>query len=292
MLGFLLIDKPSGWSSHDAVAKVRTRLKTRRVGHSGTLDPLATGLLVVAVGHATRFLNYLDLEPKVYQVEASFGYSTTTYDLEGETVARGEPPVDLVGALASAFPSFHGQILQKPPAHSAVKIEGKKLYEYARNGHSIDLPDREVSIDCIKLKGIEGHVASLEVTCGGGTFVRSLVHDLGEAIGCPAHVSGLRRVRMGRFDVRDAVFPADSSEGDLQSLPSCLPGLPRLEVAESAEADLRNGLPIYATETQGPVLILNRHKAVVCLALGVGNQLKPKIVIPNGDSDPDIASRS
>jgi len=289
VLGLLLIDKPAGMSSHDAVYQVRKRLGTKRVGHAGTLDPLATGLLVVAVGHATRFLNYLDLEPKVYVVDATFGSATTTYDLEGVHTESAPVPADLDQRITMALPNFLGETMQLPPIHSAVKVDGKKLYEYARRGDSVDVPARKVTISAIRVVGRQGSTATLEVTCGGGTFVRSLVHDLGQAVGCPAHVSGLRRTGTGAFTVGSAHQPQDVGPADVMPLKEALHHLPHFAVDEGEVTDIRHGRPVPVHQELGEiVVVLGPNGGVVCLARADGNQLHPKIVIPSSDRDVDL----
>ncbi|MBX3112200.1 MAG: tRNA pseudouridine(55) synthase TruB [Fimbriimonadaceae bacterium] len=288
MLGLLLIDKPAGMTSHDVVYHVRKRLGTKRVGHAGTLDPLATGLLVVAVGHATRFLNYLDLEPKVYEVDATFGLATSTYDLEGEVTHRAEVPADLDRKLRAALPSFLGETMQRPPVHSAVKVDGKKLYEYARRGDSVYVPYRKVSISSISIRRQSEDTMTLEVVCGGGTFVRSLVHDLGQAVGCPAHVSRLRRTRVGTHDVADAVGPKAVTETDLVPMSKAMHNLPWLTVDHGVAADLRHGRVVASSGPSGTVLVQGVDGNLICLAHADGNLLQPKIVIPSSDRHVDV----
>ncbi|MBS1708830.1 MAG: tRNA pseudouridine(55) synthase TruB [Armatimonadetes bacterium] len=287
MLGFLLVDKPLGWSSHDAVAKVRARLNTKRVGHSGTLDPLATGLLVIAVGHATRFLNYLDLEPKGYLVEATFGSATTTYDLEGEVTQTGAVPERLEAKIQSVLPRFLGDIEQLPPLHSAVKVGGQKLYQYARRGDTVEIPVRKVTISSVSIAKVADEKVTFQVDCGGGTFVRSLVHDIGHAIGCPAHVSGLRRTRLGEFHADNAKDPSLVTADDLLPMTRALANITQAKVGPEDVAGLRHGRMVAShTDEVGDVLLLDQNGEAVALAWCDGNLLRPKIVIPIGDRDP------
>src|SRR5476649_403009 len=182
MFGILLIDKPLGGTSHDVVNHIRRRFGTRRVGHAGTLDPLGTGLLVVAVGPATRFLQYLPLEPKVYIAEVAFGHSTPTYDAEGELSEARPVPENLAEAIDSKLPAFRGLIQQLPPMYSAIKVGGKPLYKFAREGKEQVRESRTVHIDTFEILSIEGDKATARISCSGGTYIRSLANDLGEAL--------------------------------------------------------------------------------------------------------------
>ena len=213
MLGVLLVDKPLGCTSHDVVNDIRRRFHTKRVGHAGTLDPLATGLLVVAIGPATRFLQYLPLEPKEYVAEITFGKTTTTYDREGEIVSEHPFPADLRGSIEQVLPSFLGLIQQVPPMYSAVKVAGKALYKYARAGNEIERESRSVHIGAFEIEEIADSLLRARIVCSGGTYIRTLAHDLGNAVGCGAHLSGLRRTKVGRFTI-DRAIPLDEIAPD------------------------------------------------------------------------------
>lgn len=202
--GILPVDKPAGITSHDVVDIVRRAAGQREVGHTGTLDPAATGLLVMCLGEATKFAEYFTGMTKVYRGEMTLGAVSTTQDGDGEISAvEGAEPVD-EGALRRATESFLGEIMQTPPLHSAKKIDGKRLYEYARAGEEVDVPPRKVEVFRYDIALYEWPRAEFEVECGSGTYVRALVHDLGNDLGCGAYLSALRRVRVGPFRIEDA----------------------------------------------------------------------------------------
>ena len=202
----MLIDKPGGITSHDAVAAVRRALRTRKVGHAGTLDPMATGLLVIGVGRATRLLRFLGDLPKVYEGTMRLGVETTTLDAEGEVLR--EAPVDADdGEIAAAMAAKLGASAQRPPAFSAVKVGGRKLYEAARKGEMLEAPARIVRVDRFVMTGRDGADVSFACTVSGGTYVRVLAADVGAALGCGAHLTALRRTAIGPFAVETATTP-------------------------------------------------------------------------------------
>lgn len=202
--GILNVDKPLEWTSHQAVAAVRRWSAQRRIGHAGTLDPLATGVLLLCLGQATRVSPYLMASTKVYRATLRLGLATTTHDAEGEVVARREVNVSRQD-VERALPRFLGQIDQVPPAYSAVKRQGKRLYEYARQGVEVQVAPRNVEIHDLEIVDWTPPDLVLEVTCGPGTFVRSLARDLGEALGCGASLVDLRRLQSGQFRIEHAL---------------------------------------------------------------------------------------
>lgn len=206
--GLLLVDKPAGVTSHDVVNAARRALGEKRIGHGGTLDPFATGLLVLLVGRATRLLRWVHDEPKVYDAVVRFGSETDTEDLAG-AVSR-EAPLPTRDALYAAVPTLLGEIDQVPPAYSAKRVDGRRAYELAREGREVELKPARVRIEGIVLsafEGTDGAVAScrMHVTCGGGTYVRSLARDLARASGSAAHLTALRRERAGVFTLANAI---------------------------------------------------------------------------------------
>lgn len=204
--GLIVVDKPVGPTSHDVVARLRRLAGLRRVGHAGTLDPLASGVLLVCLGRATRFVEYLVGLDKIYETTIRLGQTTTTYDAEGEVTA--DHPVNITSdEIAAALPAFRGSIHQRVPSYSAVKRGGQPLYERARRGEVIDLPERAVTIHALDLMTYEPPLLTLRVACSSGTYIRSLAHDLGEALGCGGHVVALRRTAVGRFTLADSVEP-------------------------------------------------------------------------------------
>lgn len=202
--GLLNVCKPAGPTSHDLVAWVRRGTGVRKVGHGGTLDPMATGVLVLCLGPATRLSEYLQGSPKTYVAQVYFGVETNTYDAEGEVVARDTRPISRE-QVEAALAGFRGEIAQVPPLYSAIKRGGRKLYELARAGQTVELEARPVTIYRLDLRAWEPPVATLEVTCSAGTYIRSLAHDLGQAVGVGAHLAALERTASGRFTAAEAV---------------------------------------------------------------------------------------
>jgi tRNA pseudouridine55 synthase len=282
LLGILLIDKPAGITSHDVVNDVRRRLGTRRVGHAGTLDPTATGLLVVAVGPATRFLQYLPLEPKEYVGDVTFGIETTTQDSEGEIVSQQDAPPALEQRLVALLPQFHGLIQQLPPMYSAVKKAGKPLYAYARKGQEVARNPRTIHIESITVEEVAGPVVRLRVVCSGGTYMRTLAHDLGQALGCGAYLSSLRRDRVGRFNLDEAISLDQVELGRLIPLREALPPVPLVSLTLQDSNNIREGRAVRLSKTlEGPLAgLLNTEGAVIGMARVEGNLLQPECVIP------------
>ena len=203
MFGFINVNKPSGMTSHDVVSFLRRNLKIKKIGHTGTLDPMANGVLPIAVGDATRLIQYLS-DDKEYVATVKFGVSTDTYDKEGEIVSTSDKIVEQA-ELDEALNQFRGEILQKPPIYSALKKNGKKLYEYAREGKEVEIEARKVTIEKLDLLSLENNVAKLRVKCSKGTYIRSIAHDLGEVLGCGAHLIGLTRTIAGDFKIENSI---------------------------------------------------------------------------------------
>lgn len=207
--GLLLIDKPAGWTSHDVVARVRRLTGQPRAGHTGTLDPFATGLLVICLGRATRLAEYLTAHEKGYVGEIVLGVETDTGDCEGEVVARGEIPALDEDALGRVSARFTGRISQVPPAYSAVKVAGQRAYDLARRGENVELAARDVDIFDLRLERAGTDRLRIAVRCGPGTYIRSLARDIGRELGCGAHLAMLRRTSSGRLRVEDALELAE-----------------------------------------------------------------------------------
>ncbi len=203
--GILVVNKPAGWTSHDVVHKTRNLLGGCKVGHTGTLDPFATGVLVLLIGKATKKAGRFEQDIKEYQAEITFGYATDTYDLTGAVTETGDPSGIDQTALMCAIDSFRGESYQVPPPYSAVKVSGTRLYKLARQGKTVEVEPRKITVHAIT-----GHletfpVIRLELVCSKGTYVRSIAHDLGKKVGCPAHLSALKRTRAGEYTLADAV---------------------------------------------------------------------------------------
>ena len=217
----LLIDKPLEWTSFDAVRKIRNLVRIKKVGHAGTLDPLATGLLIVCTGKFTKRINEYMAQEKEYTGQFTLGATTPTYDLESAP-ENPQPYTHLTEArIKEATLPFTGEIMQVPPAHSAIKVDGKRVYELARAGKEVKLEPRRLTIYTFEITGIELPVVEFRVVCSTGTYIRSLAHDFGKALGCGAHLSALRRTRIGEFRV-DAAESLPAFEERIKQLRGAL----------------------------------------------------------------------
>lgn len=247
MNGILLMDKPAGWTSSDVVAKLRGILHERRIGHAGTLDPMATGLLVVFVGRATRAAEFAESEAKRYTARLRLGLVTDTQDTSGATLG-GTPRVVAREELEAVLERFRGEIEQVPPMYSAIKLQGRKLYEIARRGGEVERKPRPVTIHALGIIGREDGDWVLDVRCSKGTYVRTLCHDIGAALGCGGCLSALRRTQAGRFSLEDAhtlsEVQAAADEGRAEALLLPVDTLfpePAARLDAGAERLLRNG---------------------------------------------------
>ncbi len=250
VFGFLNVDKPAGMTSHDVVARLRRALKIKKVGHAGTLDPLATGVLVVCLGPATRLSEYAMHTHKRYRAEVHLGVTTDTYDAEGEIVAEADAGPITREMVEAELAAFTGDIEQIPPRYSAIKQGGRKLYQMARAGEAIEVEPRHVTIHALSLTAWNPPRLTLDVTCSAGTYIRSLAYDLGQRLGVGAHLSGLRRIASGAFTIEQAV-PLDdllAAPDDWQRhlLPpdTVLGHLPAVQLDEQTTADVTNGRAI------------------------------------------------
>ncbi len=258
MNGILIVDKPAGWTSHDVVAWVRRLLKVKRVGHAGTLDPLATGVLVVCVGQATRVAEYLMASPKSYRGRIQLGIVTDTYDLEGTVLARHPVPELTAEVLQQALARLTGRLLQTPPAFSAIKQDGVPLHRLARRGQAVTPMPRWITIQRIELLKWEPPFLEVAVDCDPGTYIRSLAHDLGQALGCGGVLAGLVRTRSGTFTLADAAPPEELAAAAtagrighyLRPLRAALTGLVPVVVTAAEAAALRQGRPIPAPDAE------------------------------------------
>lgn len=257
--GCLVIDKPAGLTSHDVVQQVRRLSQTRRVGHAGTLDPLATGVLVLCLGRATRLIEYLMGQPKTYVGTVRLGQSTNTYDAEGEVTRTGVVATDEAG-IAAALETFRGQIWQVPPIYSAIKRDGQPLYKLARQGQIIELEPRPVTVYQLELLSWHQPDLTLRLVCSAGTYVRSLAHDLGERLGCGGHLTALRRTAVGAFTVNAAANLAHLTQENwhpyLLSPERAVAHLPRLDLTDFQVEALQKGqLPLREPEQPAAALL-------------------------------------
>ena len=258
--GLLTIDKPGGMTSHDVVNRIRRLMDIRRIGHAGTLDPLATGVLLLCIGRTTRLVEYLVGHDKVYEVTVRLGQTTNTYDAEGEVVLERPFTHLTIAQIEQALAPFRGPIQQKPPIYSAIKKDGQPLYKLARAGVEVDVPARKVTIHALDILNVALPEVRLRTACSSGTYIRSLAHDLGEALGCGGHVTALRRTAVGDFAVTDAVPLADLTalnwSEHILAGETAVAHLPRLDLTADQTAALQNGQrpPRQTDQPQSPLL--------------------------------------
>lgn len=284
--GILNIDKPAGITSHDVVQQVRRLTRIRRVGHTGTLDPLATGVLVVCLGRATRLAEYVVGLPKVYETTVRLGQTTNTYDAEGSIVE--EQPVEVSEAdIRRALSRFQGEIAQRAPLYSAIKREGQPLYKLARQGVAVEAPERTVTIYNLSLVDWTPPQLQLRVSCSTGTYIRSLAHDVGQVLGCGGHVQTLRRLAVGHFDAATAAellsLDADNWRAQLQPADVAVAHLPRLNVSAEEGLDLLAGkrLPAPSERESGSQLrVYERDDVFIGLVAVEDGELQPRKMFP------------
>ncbi len=296
--GILIIDKPAGWTSHDVVGKLRKILKTKRIGHTGTLDPFATGVLVILVGKATRLAQFLDKDRKEYEAVVRFGFETDTGDLTGSPKSKVQSPKSgLVEEIEKILPDFRGEIEQIPPMYSAKKIGGKKLYELARKGVEIERQAVKVKIYELRITNYEllktNQIITIRAACSAGTYIRTLAEDIGRKIGTGAHLAELRRTGAGRFDLSKAVSIKELekivSENRLDeiiiSMNEAISHLPQILVGEDEITKIRSGLKLrrndFQIENNHPVRLTDERENLI--AVGFYNErenfIQPKIVL-------------
>lgn len=271
----MLVDKPSGVTSHDVVDVVRRSLRTRKVGHAGTLDPMATGLLILGVGRATRLLRYLGDLSKSYAATGRLGEETDTLDADGRIVRSA--PVDVSRAeIEGACAALVGDSMQTPPAYSAVKVGGRKLYEAARKGDAVEAPPRRVRVDAFEVSAFDGRDVEVRITCSGGTYVRVLVADVGRALGCGAHLVRLRRTAIGPFKVEDARPPG---VGEPLPIDRAIGHLPSIHLdAEEARA-ASHGRLLGPAAIDGPYAVFGPDGALKGIYRDAGASARPEVVL-------------
>ena len=295
MTGVLLIDKPVGPTSHDVVARLRQVTRERSIGHAGTLDPRATGLLVMLLGKATRLATLLSGHDKTYEATVRLGWSTTTDDAAGERLESPSGPMPSDDDLRAALAAFNGSFEQMPPHHSAKNVGGHRAYDLARRDQRVDLKTSTVTVHSMDLIGREGDLVRLKMTVGAGFYVRSLARDLGERLGCGAHLHALRRTRSGAFNVEAATSLDDADrlgpllEPRLISLAEALPELPAVRVSEAGLLRVRHGNPIGPQFVEGAwapsgaaltkIRLLDEAGALIALADLRGGMLHPSVVL-------------
>lgn len=286
--GLLLVDKPRGPSSHDVVARVRRISGEARIGHTGTLDPLASGLLVLCLGRATRLSEYLLGHDKRYLAQVQLGQSTTTYDAEGP-ITLERPVLATHADVAAALQTFLGTIRQAPPAYSAVKVGGQPAYKLARSGRPADLAARPVTIYTIELIEYVSPRATMLVHCSAGTYIRSLAHDLGQLLGCGAHLADLKRTAAGPFLLTDAhtvdhldrEFTAGAGAQLLQPADAGLQMWPKLDLDSAAAARVMHGQTVAAEAVHGVARAYNPAGSLIAImeADAAGTHWVPRKVL-------------
>jgi tRNA pseudouridine55 synthase len=285
--GVLLLDKPAGITSQTAVSRVKALLGAAKAGHTGTLDPMATGLLPVAFGEATKFSQALLEADKIYVARLRLGLTTTTGDLEGEVLERSAVGADLA-RLDHVLGRFTGEIEQTPPMYSALKKDGKPLYEYARAGIALEREPRRVAIRSLRRIGSAGEDPVLEVHCSKGTYVRVLAEDIGKALGCGACLAGLRRTRVGALDMADAItldgledLPEADRASRLRPVDALLLGLPRLALDAGQTLRIRNGQPVEhaGAPAAGLFRLYGPDAAFLGVAQAAAGRLEPRRLV-------------
>lgn len=265
MNGIILINKEKGYTSHDVVNIARKVLHTKKVGHGGTLDPDATGLLVLCVNKATKALQFISNDAKVYQAKLTLGLASDTFDISGEILERQEVRQYSREEIVQALESFLGQSEQVPPIYSALKVKGKKLYEYARNNEAVEIEPRQITITAIELIGYQDNVIEFKVACSKGTYIRSLCVDIAAKLGTIGLMSDLVRLQAGSFSLEDAVTIEQFKNNEYEILPieSALKGYPAITVDEKIvihgkpiESDLQGDVAVY--NDQGKILAIYR----------------------------------
>ena len=276
MNGIILVDKPQDWTSHDVVGKLRGILHERRIGHSGTLDPMATGLLVVFVGRATRAVEFAEAHSKEYVAGLRLGIATDTQDITGNFLCETEHNIG-ENELKSVLSEFQGEIQQLPPMYSAIKVGGKKLYELARKGETVERKPRTVNISKLELAGTENGDFILDICCSKGTYVRTLCNDIGEKLGCGACMSSLRRIKAGNFSISDAhtlTEIAENPEKYILPVDLLFSEYPALTVNSAHEQKLRNGSIIKSAAADGRYRVYGESGEFLLLADVIQGSLK------------------
>lgn len=278
MFGFLNIYKPKGKTSHDVVAILRRVTRIKQIGHTGTLDPFAEGVLPVCIGKATRLIEYL-ADDKTYIGTVQLGKSTTTYDIEGDVVKVSDKNVS-IEEIENALQSFRGEIEQLPPIYSAIKVNGKKLYEYARKGEEVEIKPRKVTINELKILNYdsENRILELYIECSKGTYIRSIANDLGEVLGVYGHLVKLVRVKAGGFELKDSIkLEQLSTIEDVQKVlinPLEKLSYEQYELNEEEMCKISNGMSIVPRSKLSGICLLTRLNCLIAIAEANERQIK------------------
>ena len=255
MNGIVIVDKPEGWTSQDVTARLRRVFNTRRIGHGGTLDPMATGVLPVFVGRATRGVEFFEHAEKTYETVLRLGITTDTEDISG-TVLTEQDAFVAGEQLEEVLQRFRGDIMQVPPMYSALKVNGQKLYDLARKGREVERQPRPITIHELTLLGMEADGIHLRVRCSKGTYIRTLCKDIGQALGCGGCMAALRRVSAGEYTIEESVplqrlLETETPDDFLRPVDSMFRNFPAVELTEKQEARCRNGNSFTLNITDG-----------------------------------------
>lgn len=274
MNGILVVNKPQGYTSHDVVNVLRRALQTKKVGHCGTLDPDATGVLVVCVNKATKLVPFLTSNKKEYIATLSLGVATDTYDASGAVLETKEYMTISDNDIKKAISSFVGKQLQKPPIYSSIKVNGRKLYEYARNGESVEIPLREVEVFSIEIISIKNNCITFKALCSKGTYMRSLCVDIANKLGYPGHMSMLERTASGNFHITNSYTLEQIQQGEftMLSIEEALQGFPKYIIDD--ETIVYHG-KVIPSDIQEEVVVYNKEgKALAIYGPGKNGYLK------------------
>ena len=280
--GLVIVDKPGGMTSHDVVARLRRILRTRKIGHAGTLDPMATGVLVCGVGRGTKLLGHLALDTKAYTATIRLGAATTTDDAEGEVLSTADAGGVTDAAVATGMAALTGAIEQVPSSVSAVKIDGKRAYARVRAGEDVVLPARPVTVSAFDLLARRGSDLDVAVACSSGTYVRALARDLGTALGVGGHLTALRRTRVGPFTLEHARTLEDLETDPGLSLPlddAVGVAFPRRDLDAALAADISHGRPLPAGGVTGTYGVFAPDGRALALVTDRGRQARPLVVL-------------
>ncbi len=285
MNGIFIIDKREGMTSHDVVQAVRKKFGISKAGHLGTLDPMATGVLPVCTGKATRLAQFLPTFPKEYQGQIRFGFSTNTYDREGVPTSNARPLKRDATDIGEGMRKFVGVLEQVPPAFSAKKVGGVPSYKLARRNQAVEIAPARVEIERFELVSFDPPFATFLVVCSAGTYIRSLVHQLGEKIGCGAHLNALRRTRSGEFRIEEATDLERIIEKDVIPIDQLLTSWPRIEVSDAEESKVIHGNEIRGVIAGEFARIFNKKGEFIAVASVQSGWVHPRLVLTSINSD-------
>lgn len=279
LFGFLNVYKPAGMTSHDVVSILRKKTGIKQIGHTGTLDPFAEGVLPICVGKATRLIEYLD-DDKEYLATIQFGFSTTTYDIEGEKTFISDKKVN-EQEIKDKLKIFEGEIEQIPPIYSAIKVKGKKLYEYARKGETIEITPRKVTVNNIELKYFDEKLqqAQILVKCSKGTYIRSIANDLGEKLRAGGHLIKLVRTQAGKFNIKNSI-KLDNIEPQKNIInPLEIIDFPKIEVNDDDLYKIKNGISLNKnTDCTNLVILIYNNEKICAVGQNINGSIKLKKV--------------